>query len=179
MRRIERSKGKLRPGLVRSSDVGPVEAVPNPTAGRGAAGRFAAGNPIGQRARMKHAVKKVLGAKCGDETLDVIVSDGLRLYAAIMRELPSDGATVRQLVALQARHGALAGYYGAKAAEAGLDTPQGLAFDARAMQHGLRVERLACTVLDLAEAYAAPKPKADPVAALRARIAAHNPNEAP
>jgi hypothetical protein len=152
---FERSKNKMRPTLVRLTDVSNVKAVRNPSAGRGAGGLFAAKNRIGINAREKNAVSRLLGRGVGDETSLAVARDAARLFAGVMREMPHDNASVRQMVALQARHTALASFFTALAAARGLDTPEGLAADERAIKHGQRAERLAVTALDLANKYAA------------------------
>lgn len=151
---IEQSHGKARPTLPRSSDLSDIKAASNPSDGRGAGGRFAAGNSVGIGAREKNAIKRLLGPTASS---NAVIRDARKLFAACLRDMPSDGANVRQLVALQARHGALAAYYAARAAELGLDTVDGAIADDRAMKHGQRAERLAVTSLDIATKLAAAK----------------------
>lgn len=154
---IEQSHGRARPTLPRSSDLPKVETVPNPTVGRGPGGLFAAGNPHGKHARERHALKKLLGPRVGDEIAMMVARDARKLFAACLRELPHSGANVRAIVAMQARHSALAAYYTARAAELGLDTPEGAEADDRAMKHGQRAERLAVTALDISTRLAGAK----------------------
>ena len=73
--------------------------------------------------------------------------------------MPSDGSTVRGLLALRARHEALAGFWHAKAGELGLTSDAGIAAADQALKHGTRAERLAVTALDVATKLAKkPKP---------------------
>jgi hypothetical protein len=147
---IEQSHGKARPVLPRSSDLAPVEAERNPLEGRSEAGHFAAGNRLGVGARWKASIKKLLG-KAADETIAKAVgADATRVYLAVLRSMPSDAAPVRSLVALHARHIAVAAYFTDRAAAVGLDTEQGLAFLQVASNHGQRAERTAVTALDVA-----------------------------
>lgn len=149
---IETSHGKARPTLPRSSDLATVETVKDPSAGRSEGGRFAAGNRTAVGAKWKNACRKLLGsfAAGNPEAAAAVARDSWRLFTATMRELPADGAQVRQLAALGARHAALASYFTARSADVGLDTDEGIRFGAIASQHGQRAERLAVTTLDIA-----------------------------
>lgn len=153
---IEQSHGKARPTLPRSSDLAVVETVRDPSEGRSEGGRFAAGNRTAVGARWKNACKKLLGsfAAGNPEAAAAVARDSWRLFTATMRDLPSDGAQVRQLAALGARHAALSAFFTARAADVGLDSEQGIAFGQLASHHGQRAERLAVTTLDLATKYA-------------------------
>lgn len=147
---IERSHGKARPTLPRSSDLAVVQADEKPAAGRDAQGRFAAGNPIGQGARWKATIRRIIGRGATSEQADSVARQAFRLYCALLRELPSDGPSVRTLAALQARHAALAAFETDRAAELGFETEAGQAALERATKHGQRAERLAVTTIDIA-----------------------------
>ena len=164
---IEQSHGKARPTLPRSSDLQPLDADRNPRDGRTEAGHFAPGNRLGVGARWKASIKKLLGRVADDAITVAIGRDAWRVYLATLRAMPSDGAPVRSLVALHARHVAVAGYFTNRAAEVGLDTKEGLAFLEIASHHGQRAERTAVTSLDVATKLAASQAKAaaDPLAA--------------
>lgn len=166
---IEASHGKARPTLPRASDLVPVETVRDPSDGRSAGGRFAEGNRTAVGAKWKNACKKLLGsfAAGNPEAAAAVARDSWRLFSATMRELPSDGAQVRQLAALGARHAALSAFFTARAATAGLDTDEGVRFGAIASQHGQRAERLAVTTLDIATKMAG---KAGPGAAIETSL---------
>jgi hypothetical protein len=158
---IEQSHGKARTTLPRSGDLRLVQADVKPTGQRGPGGRFAAGNRVGLGAREKNAVRRLLGREVGDEAALAVARDAARLFSALLRDMPSDAANVRQLVALQARHTALASFFGARAAELGIESEQGMAADERAMRHGQRAERLAVTSLDIATKLATKRKPSD------------------
>lgn len=160
---IERSHGKARPTLPRSSDLSPVETVPTPSEGRDAGGRFASGNRIAHGSRWRATIRRLLGRGATSEQAESVARQAYRLYCALLRELPSDGPSVRMLAALQARHAALAAFFTDRAAEVGLDTPEGMAALERASKDGQRAERLAVTALDVSTKLAsANKGKARP-----------------
>lgn len=156
---IERSNGKARPTLPRASDLRRVQSAGNPTEGRDDAGRFAPGNRVSMGARWKNSVKRLLGRGASEETASGVARQAWGLYLAVMRDMPSDGTTVRMLAALQARHAALAAYFTDRAGELGLDTPAGTAALERATKDGQRAERLAVTALDVATKLAEAKPR--------------------
>lgn len=150
---IERSHGKARPTLPRASDLTPPEAARNPTAGRGAAGRFAAGNRIGLGARWKATLKKALGTS-GEGEAGIVTADAQRVMTHVLRSLPSDAAPVRVLVGIHARHVALHAYFTSKAEAAGLDTPAGMRLLDCADRQSQRAERVLVTAHDLARVHA-------------------------
>lgn len=147
---IEQSHGRARPTLPRSSELATPDTARDPRQGRTAGGHFAAGNRVGLGARWKASVKKLLGRSATEGTALIVQRDAWRVYLATLRALPSDAAPVRSLVALHARHVAVAGYFTDLGAEKGLDTPEGLACLDIASKHGQRAERLAVTALDIA-----------------------------
>jgi len=150
---IEQSKGKARPTLPRASDLQTPEAVRKPSAGRGEAGRFAAGNRIGIGARWKATLKKALGTT-GEGEAGIVAADAQRVMTHVLRALPSDAAPVRVLVGIHARHVALHAYYTAKAEAAGLDTPKGQELLQIADRQSQRAERTLVTAHDVARVHA-------------------------
>lgn len=168
---MERSHGKLRPALVRSSDLQTAESAANPTAGRTPDGRFASGNRVSVGNRFKRTLRKVLGDRAGDGEVGVVASDARRVFSHVLRALPSDAAPVRALLAMHARHLALNAYYTAKAEAAGLDTPAGLKLLEVADRQSQRAERVLVTCHDLARVHAQRRTEAiDPHAAFRAAV---------
>jgi hypothetical protein len=151
---LERSHGKLRPALVRASDLEAVAAAEKPPTGRTAGGHFAAGNRIGIGARWKRTVRKALGDSAAPGETGIVASDARRVFSHVLRSLASDAAPVRALLALYARHQALHAYYTAKAEAAGLDSDEGLALLAVADRQSQRAERVLVTVHDLARVHA-------------------------
>ncbi len=153
---MERSKGKMRPSLVRASDLQPApEAEGKPTAGRAAHGHFAADNPIGVEARAKNKARKSLGSKDAPGDAGIVAADARILFGGTMRSLPSDAIPVRGMAAIASRHQALHAYYTALAEKAGLDTPKGLEFLEVADRQSQRAERVLVTCHDLARVHAA------------------------
>jgi|SRR5579859_1157889 len=155
---VERSHGKARPTLPRSSDLHTPEPAAKPTDGRGAHGHFAAGNPIGVGARFTHTVRKSLGAQAATGDALVVARDARRVFGHVLAALPSDAAPVRALLAVYARHQALHAYYTLRAEAAGLDTPAGLKLLEVADRQSQRAERVLVTVHDLARVHAARRP---------------------
>lgn len=150
---IERSHGKARPTLPRSSDLGTVPPTDaDPRRCRTANGQFTSGNQAAVGRGAKAAIRKLLGKGVTLTNAEAIsvARDAARLFGDTLRELPNDGPTVRQLVALFARHSALAAYWSAKASAAGLGTAEGIEAQEREAKHGQRVERLSVTMLDVA-----------------------------
>ena len=148
---IEQSHGKARPTLPRSSDLTPVpDAAEERRHQRDAGGRFKTGNVVGRGRGWKRAIAKMLGRQIDDPLAQAVADDAWRTFSAMMRELPSDGAMVRTLVAAKARHDALAAFWGAKAASLGLATPEGVRAQEQSTKHDQRAERLTVTALDVA-----------------------------
>jgi hypothetical protein len=151
---IERSHGKARPALTRSSDLQPTEADTKPTAGRDAHGHFAAGNPIGVAARFTHTIRKALGSKAASGEALIVARDARRVFGHVLASLPSDAPPVRALLSIYARHQALHAFYTVKAEELGLDTPEGLKLLEVADRQSQRAERVLVTCHDLARVHA-------------------------
>ncbi len=149
----ERSKGKMRPSLVRGSDLRPAETDTKPTDQRAVHGHFAVGNRSAVEARFKHTVKRSLGTS-GDGEVGIVASDAKRIYLHVLRSFPSDAPPVRVLVAIHARHAALHAYYTVKAEQAGLTTPEGMALLAVADRQSARAERVLVSAQDMARACA-------------------------
>lgn len=156
----ERSHGKARTTLPRSSDLKAVDSVPAPTEGRTAGGRFAPGNGISRDNAARHHVRRLLGPAANDKTISEIQSASQSLYSSLMRSMPCQAVQVRSLVALQARHTALCAYWTEYAVRVGLDSEDGIAALERASKDGARAERLAVTSLDVATKLAKTAPKA-------------------
>lgn len=152
---IERSHGKARPTLPRGSDLQPPETDAKPTDARDAHGHFAAGNRSGLAARFKATVKKALGSAESEGEARVVTRDARRVFAHVLRSLPSDAPPVRVLVSMHARHVALNAYFTAKAEAAGLDTPAGLKLLEVADRQSQRAERVLVTAQDVARVCAA------------------------
>jgi hypothetical protein len=146
----ERSKGKMRPSLVRSSDLVTVETEANPTDGRGPDGRFAPGNRVSVGSGCRRTQKKLLGPHAGREDERLVRRDAFRVFTQTMLSMPSDAPPVRSLVSLHSRHVALAAYYGALASAAGLASDAGMTLQAVADRQSQRAERVLVTAIDVA-----------------------------
>src|ERR1700722_11240887 len=155
----ERSHGKMRPSLVRASDLEPGQSVAKPSDARTADGRFAAGNRASVAARFTHTIRKALGTKAATGEALIVARDARRVFAQVLAALPSDATPVRALLAVYARHQALHAYYTLKAEAEGLDTPKGLELLAVADRQSQRAERILVTVHDLARVHAASGPR--------------------
>jgi hypothetical protein len=169
---VERSKGKMRPSLVRASDLRAPDADAKPSGGRGEHGHFAEGNPIGRDARFKHAVKKSLGSKAAPGDAGIVAADARRVFGGTLRALPSDANPVRSAVTLHARHMALNAYFTALAEAAGLATPEGRQLLEVADRQSQRAERTLVTAEDLARVHAATTKEGTGLAAILAEAAA-------
>lgn len=170
---FERSHGKARPTLVRSSDLQTGEAEVKPREGRTDGGHFAAGNRIGIGARWKATLKKALGDRAAVGETGIVAADAQRVMLHVLRALPSDAAPVRVMVAVHARHVALNAYFTAKAEAAGLDTEEGRKLLEVADRQSQRAERVLVTCHDLARVHAElaakRQGKPDPLAAFMAK----------
>lgn len=152
---IEKSHGKARPTLVRSSDLMPdapgTDRIPSEE--RDANGRAVDGNQIALGRGWKHAIRRTLGRSgATDEVARQVIADTMCVYSAIVRDLARTGPLVRMNAAGSAREYAYAGFYDAAALEAGLLTDKGQALAAKASQHRQRYERMTVTTRDLARA---------------------------
>jgi hypothetical protein len=158
---IERSHGKARPTLPRSSDLNdrrPPETDDKPNGQRGPGGRFAKGNAIAVGHGWRKAIRKMLG-RAGEgieqEDMRQLTRESWRVYRAFMQELPHDGAQVSSLVASRARHSVLSAHLVGLAAEAGLSTEKGMKLLELSTKFDQRAERLCVTAMDVAERLAA------------------------
>ena len=131
-------------------------------AGRDEQGRFIKGNKIARDQAAISTVAKSLGLPSHDPDVTEVAKQARQLYRSTLRELPSTGASVRQLVAAQCRHGALATYYANMAAKEGLGTERGMAMAEASRRHDQAAQRLSVTAYDRAVREANAKP-AEPV----------------
>ena len=152
---LEQSHGKVRPTLVRASDLQAAsESEGKRSDGRGSDGRFVSGNRHSLGARFAATVKKSLGSRVGAGTARIVTRDARRVFAHVLASLPSDAAPVRALLAIYARHQSLHAYYSLAAEAKGLDTPEGQALLAIADRQSQRAERVLVTSHDLARVHA-------------------------
>jgi hypothetical protein len=140
-------KGSARTETPRLKDLAGPIPPPDPTKGRDSQGRFTNGNPVANGQGIKALIRKGLGDPNDPATAE-LVRNATRLYLAILRDLPSDGAAVRQLIASQARHAVLATHYANAAAKAGLASDEGLALAEAARSHDTTAQRLSVTAYD-------------------------------
>ncbi len=147
---LEKSHGKARPTLPRSSDLADVPTGGDRKSNHAANGRFMPGNAAATDRSAKQAIGKVLGLRPTADAVSVVAKDAARVFGVVLRDMPSDAPTVRNLAAMLARHSALGAYFNVRADELGLDTLEGLAAIDQATKHGMRVERLTVTCLDVA-----------------------------
>ena len=172
---IERSHGKARPTLPRVTDLRLVpagsEAVAQRRGARDARGRFTGNNTAAVGSGGRAAIRRLLGAtaKLTDAAAIAVARDAARVFSATLRELPNDGAVVRQLCASYSRHTALAAFWSARAGEAGLGTDEGIKAQEHASKNAQRAERLAVTMLDVASKLAA-RSEPDGLAALHKAV---------
>jgi hypothetical protein len=155
-------KGKARTETPRLKDLAVVAPVRDPSEGRGPGGRFSAGNRHGLGQGWKATVRKALGTFAETPEAEEVVRQATALYVATLRSLPSDGPAVRQLVAAQARHVALATFYANHGANVGLATKEGMAFAEASRQHDTTAQRLSVTAFDRATREAAAAKQAHP-----------------
>ena len=146
-------KGKARFETPRLKDNRTSTTARDPSAGRDARGQFAAGN----RSAIGQAAKAIIRQSLGTDVDDPMVREATALYRAVLRGLPSDGASVRQLTASRCRHAVLATVYANEASKAGLATPEGMKLAEHARAHDLTAQRLAVTAFDLATREASTK----------------------
>jgi len=145
-------KGKLRVEGPRLKDLPSSGPVRDPSVGRGSDGRFASGNRLGSGQAAIAVIRKSLGADGADESM---VREAVVMYRQLLREMPSTGASVRQLVAARVRHASLATRYAGLAADAGLGTPLGIKMAEASRSHDMTASRLGVTAYDLATREAA------------------------
>ena len=148
---IEKSHGKARPSLVRSSDLQQTgETERKPSVERTPDGRFAPGNRAASGSGFRRTTKKLLGPSNGGMEERIVRRDAWRVFVATMATMPSDAAPVRTLVGLHSRHVALAALYASLASDAGLGTDEGRKLQESADRQSQRAERVLVTALDVA-----------------------------
>jgi hypothetical protein len=140
-------KDKLRPESPRLKDLARHGTARERTVNHGADGRFVTANGAANGREAKTLIRESLGTAGADPEM---VRQALTMYRAILRELPSDGPSVRQLVAARCRHAVLATRYANEAASVGLATPTGIKLAEQSRAHDLAAQRLAVTSYDLA-----------------------------
>lgn len=138
-------KGKARTETPRLKDHHTPRTARDPSAGRDARGQFSKGNGAAIGRGAKQIVREALSRVPPE-----LVRDALTLYRACLRELPSDGPSVRQLTAARCRHAVLATCFTNEAVSAGLTTPLGMKLAEAARSHDLAAQRLAVTAFDIA-----------------------------
>ncbi len=159
---IEKSHGKARPTLPRSSDLVSVPQMEPPrTAARGPDGRFLPGHRTGRGKGAKRQLARLMGTDSDDPITALVASAAATAYRAHMQELPNQGSIVSSLVSLASRHEALSAFYQAEGAKHGYASETGTAALQEASKHGQRAERLLVTALDISKALAA-STKAEP-----------------
>jgi hypothetical protein len=176
---IERSKGKARPALPRSSDLAVPQPPPDPRQGRDVNGRFTSGNRTARGRGWKRAIGQLAGSELAPE-LRQLAGDAGSLYRARLGELPHQGPTVSSLVAEGARSSVLSARFAARAFELGLDTDAGRAALETSMRLGQRAERTSISAIDIAVRLAVADERRHPsgLAALRAEVEAGTPRRA-
>jgi|SRR6478736_4070109 len=122
-------------------------------------GKFGKDNTAAKNRASKESIKKLLGKRLStDPVVKQLTADAHKLFAATLRTMPCDAAPVRAFVAIYARNLAVAGFFQTKAADAGLDTPQGLKFLEVAQKCEHRAEHVLTSALGFATKLAATEP---------------------
>jgi hypothetical protein len=148
---IEKSHGKARPTLPRSSDLRDLPTARERSADRQADGRFAVGNTQARGRGWKASIRKTLGRVEGaNDAAEAVADDAWRIFCATVREMPSDGPSVRGLLMQQAKQSALSAFWEGESARRGLTSEGGVEASELAMRHGQRAERLLVTAIDVA-----------------------------
>jgi hypothetical protein len=148
---LERSHGRLRPTLPRSSDLAVPQATPDRRQGRDERGRFAPGHRSGARGKgWQQAIRRLAHSQLDDPELRGLANDAGSLFRARLHELPDRGPTISALVAEGARSSVLSARFAARAVEIGLDTDDGRRALELSMRLGQRAERSSVTALDVA-----------------------------
>lgn len=147
---MRKSHGKMRPSLPRSADLAALANVPDKRQPRDARGRLLKGSALAAGKGWKRAIAKAMRTEGLEGDAALVANDARKLFLGALRELPSSGALVRTNAYGHAREAALAGYFDAKANEAGLDTERGHALIERASHHRQLAMRLSVVVIDVA-----------------------------
>lgn len=166
---IETSHGAARTILPRSSDLQAVPTDGERSRDRGEGGRVVDGNKLARGKGWKRAIGKMLPSDVADPIARAVADDAWRLFVAYVRDMPSDGPTVRALLMRKAWHEAMAGFWTAQSLEMGMATEAGIEAQDQATKHGVRAERLAVTALDIATKLVRTKPDDDDAAPWLAR----------
>lgn len=161
-------KGKARTETPRLKDLHGAATAPDPSRGRDARGQFTSGNGAATERGAKQLIRESLGK---DADADMVREANV-LYRALLRDLPSDGASVRQLTASRARHVVMGTALANEATTAGLGTPAGMKLAEASRSHDLAAQRLAVTAYDLAVREATARKAAAPAQSLRALLEA-------
>jgi hypothetical protein len=156
-------KGKLREESPRLKDT-PHGTARDRTVDHGADGRFVTANGAANGRAAKTLFRETLGSEGADPEM---VRDAHTMYRAILRESPSDGPSVRQIIAARCRHAVMATRFANEAGKVGLATPEGIKLAEQSRAHDLASQRLAVTAFDLATREASrPRNTVSPHAAL-------------
>ena len=147
---LERSKGKLRPGLARASDLAVPQAMPDRRQGRDDHGRYVGGNASARGRGWKRAIRELAGPNVTAPEALQLSGDAGSLYRALLSTLPYQGPLVNPIAAESARASVLAAHFAARALELGLDTKPGRDALELSLRLGQRAERTAVTAWDLA-----------------------------
>lgn len=151
---LEQSHGKARPTLPRSGDLAAVPTAGERPRQRAGNGRFSAGNSVACGRGWRASIAKMVGRDLKGE-VEPLARESWRMFRALLSELPHSGAQVSALVASRARSAVLSARFAAKAAEFGLDSPEGMKALDLSMKLDARAERLAVTAIDIATKLAA------------------------
>lgn len=147
---IEKSHGKARPTLPRSSDLTVTVAPTDRSAGRDASGRFAARHGLSYTKSWHLRMATHLGVGL-EGTAGELAREAYKLYRAFARELPATSPGINSVVAQRARAVALAAFLSRSALVTGVTTPQGEKLLAQAATWDARAERLAISAWDLSQ----------------------------
>jgi hypothetical protein len=146
---LERSKGKLRPGLPRSSDLHTVPAG-EPDGNRDTGGRFEKGNTVGTRRGIRALIKRHLGRDGTNAETESVYRETTTLFGGFMKSMPTEADVVQDLAARQARASVFSARFAAQALEVGIFTDKGRQLLEMSIRFDQRAERLMVTALDVA-----------------------------
>jgi len=147
-------KGKLRPQPPRLKNIPAAATARERDRNRDSRGRFVGGNRAATGRAWKSIVRRALGRDATAAETDSIYRDAGTLFAAQLRQLPSQVPQVQDAVARGARASVLSSRTAALALEAGLETDAGRKLLELSIKLDARAERLAVTALDLAQRFA-------------------------
>lgn len=161
---LELSKGKVRPGLPRVKGLAVVATEPERSANHDTGGHFTLRNKAAAGRSVKQMLKRQLGKDATDANVQRLYSDTRTLFLAELARMPNRSPAVQRDLCARARWSALSAWYATRAAELGLDTPEGLALVDVSLKLDARAERLGVTALAISERLAKSAPKGDPLA---------------